>query len=103
MQRTSMLAACLMIATLAACHRDSDAALEGAAEIRANAAVARALNGTCPSLDDLKKSDDKIKTVDPWGSRFVIHCDVSKVWVVSFGPDKKEGTADDIVDDNTVH
>jgi hypothetical protein len=37
---------------------------------------------------------------DPWGKDFVIHCpgtnDTDGADVISFGPDKQEGTPDDI-------
>jgi general secretion pathway protein G len=58
-------------------------------------------NSTCPtSVDDLvaqKELPRKIK--DPWGQDYVMHCpgtaNTDGVDVLSMGPDKQEGTADD--------
>ena len=36
------------------------------------------------------------KITDAWETQFKIVCDDDSVTVISFGPDKKEGTADDI-------
>jgi general secretion pathway protein G len=58
--------------------------------------------GDCPeSLDSLLKYTNKKDTKDPWGMPFVMKCGEgvpteTKFGVVSFGPDKKEGTEDDI-------
>jgi general secretion pathway protein G len=61
-------------------------------------------NGGCPDkLEDLIKYMNKKDTKDPWGSTFVMKCgDTAPAdaeagfGVVSLGPDKKEGTDDDI-------
>jgi general secretion pathway protein G len=43
-----------------------------------------------------KEIDSASKLDDPWGSAFKIECAEDEVYVLSVGPDKKEGTADDI-------
>ena len=60
-------------------------------------------NNTCPkSLDDLvaQKYVSKGSAKDPWGKDFVLRCpgqnDVDGADVISAGPDKQDGTADDI-------
>jgi general secretion pathway protein G len=44
-----------------------------------------------------KEIDSASKTDDAWGVAFKINCTDDDVTVSSAGPDKKEGTADDIV------
>lgn len=57
---------------------------------------------TCPSsLEDLKKYTNKAKFKDPWGSKYVMRCGDNAPEGVEFGvsspgPDKKEGTDDDV-------
>jgi general secretion pathway protein G len=59
-------------------------------------------NSNCPtSLDDLVASKNLAKkSKDPWGKDFVMKCpgtgDPDGVDVMSWGPDRQEGTADDI-------
>ena len=56
----------------------------------------------CPaSLDDLNKYRGSKEGKDPWGSRFVMRCgqngpDGQDFGVISPGPDRREGTEDDI-------
>jgi general secretion pathway protein G len=54
----------------------------------------------CPTPEALKAAkavDSAAKTTDAWDSPFKIICgDDDEIYVVSFGPDKKEGTKDDI-------
>lgn len=58
--------------------------------------------GDCPDkLEDLLKYTNKKDLKDPWGSQFVMKCgdqtpSESHFGVVSFGPDKKEGSEDDL-------
>lgn len=55
--------------------------------------------GTCPTVSQLvsdKQLDPGQNTDDPWGQPFVITCDEDNVAVSSYGPDKKQGTKDDI-------
>jgi general secretion pathway protein G len=55
--------------------------------------------GECPTMEKLKADkaiDPAANIKDPWGKTFVIHCEGDEVRVASFGPDGKEGTADDI-------
>lgn len=55
--------------------------------------------GTCPTVSQLiqdKQLDPGQNTDDPWGQAFVISCGEDSVSVMSFGPDKKQGTKDDI-------
>jgi general secretion pathway protein G len=60
-------------------------------------------NNNCPkSLDDLvaQKYVAKASAKDPWGKDFVLRCpgqqDTDGADVISSGPDKADGTADDI-------
>lgn len=60
-------------------------------------------NNTCPkSLDDLvaQKYVSKASAKDPWGKDFVMRCpgqnDPDSADVISSGPDKQDGTQDDI-------
>ncbi len=53
----------------------------------------------CPTIDQLKKekflgSDFNVK--DPWGNQIKLSCDTDEVTCASAGPDRKEGTDDDI-------
>jgi general secretion pathway protein G len=53
----------------------------------------------CPTVSQLvqdKQIDTASKADDPWGSIYKITCTEDEVTVLSFGPDKKEGSADDI-------
>ncbi len=54
---------------------------------------------TCPTVSQLiqdKQLDPGQNTDDPWGQAFVISCGEDVVTVSSYGPDKKQGTKDDI-------
>lgn len=56
--------------------------------------------GTCPTVSQLvqdKQLDSGQSTDDPWGQPFSISCSDDEVVVGSNGPDKKQGTNDDIV------
>lgn len=77
-----------------------DIAGQSAREIR-NAVTRYRARGTetCPTIAQLqseKEIDSASKADDPWGSAFKIECTDDEVYVLSLGPDKKEGTADDI-------
>jgi general secretion pathway protein G len=53
----------------------------------------------CVQPDQLKSEkeiDSTTSIKDPWGSVFKVVCDGEEIAVISFGPDKKEGTDDDI-------
>jgi general secretion pathway protein G len=54
----------------------------------------------CPSsvsqLVEGKHIDTGAELDDPWGMPWVMQCTDDEVFVQSFGPDKKQGTADDI-------
>jgi general secretion pathway protein G len=58
--------------------------------------------GECPeNLDALLKYTNKKDVKDSWGMPYVMKCGEgvptdSKFGVISFGPDKKEGTEDDL-------
>lgn len=55
--------------------------------------------GECPTAQRLKSEKEigsSSKVTDAWDTPFKIVCDDDTTVVVSFGPDKKEGTADDI-------
>jgi general secretion pathway protein G len=54
----------------------------------------------CPSVDILRKErdlDTGFNPKDPWGQLFKVNCDNDEITCTSNGPDKKEGTEDDIV------
>jgi len=56
--------------------------------------------GECPSVSQLiedKQLDSGQDTNDPWGQEYAITCADDEVIVASTGPDKKSGSADDIV------
>ncbi len=53
----------------------------------------------CPSIEQLKTDkaiDSASKAADAWDSPFKIVCEDDETVIGSNGPDKKEGTADDI-------
>ncbi len=53
----------------------------------------------CPSVSQLvadKEIDSASKTEDAWGQPFKIACTEDDVMVASAGPDKKDGSQDDI-------
>jgi hypothetical protein len=57
--------------------------------------------GKCPTVEDLvKEHPSRREPRDPWGNPVVIRCpgehDQDAADVVSFGPDKKADTEDDI-------
>jgi len=60
--------------------------------------------GDCPSVETLKRDkqlEATSKLSDAWDQPFKILCDDDETTVISAGPDKKEGTTDDIrVPDN---
>ncbi len=79
-----------------------DTATGNAREIRNSANRWRASHGgsDCPTVSQLvqdKEIDSASKTDDPWGVPFKIQCTEDDTTVSSPGPDKKEGTKDDIV------
>jgi general secretion pathway protein G len=54
---------------------------------------------SCPTLDQLRSDkaiDSAAKVSDAWDSPFKILCEDDETIVISLGPDKKEGTTDDI-------
>ena len=59
----------------------------------------------CPTVELLRDKNELSKAskiTDPWESPYKIICGDEDVAVLSLGPDKKEGTADDIrIPDNT--
>jgi general secretion pathway protein G len=72
-----------------------------AREIRNAAQRWRGLNGgsECPTVAQLVQAheiDSASKTDDSWGVPYKVMCTEEDVVVMSPGPDKKEGTADDI-------
>lgn len=60
----------------------------------------------CPTVEQLRAEKElsaASKITDPWDTPYQIRCgDNEDLVVLSYGPDKKEGTADDIrIPDNT--
>jgi len=79
-----------------------DTANTNAREIRNAVNRWRATHGgsECPTVSQLvqdKEIDSASKTTDPWEQQYKIQCDEDETTVSSPGPDKKEGSADDIV------
>ena len=55
--------------------------------------------GTCPTVEQLRASGElavTARTADLWGTPYAIRCGDNETYVLSFGPDRTEGTADDI-------
>src|SRR5579872_5884348 len=53
----------------------------------------------CPSIDQLKAEKDLdtgYNVKDPWGSPYKLSCDSDEITCTSAGPDRKEGTDDDV-------
>lgn len=54
----------------------------------------------CPAIEQLKAEKDLdtgFSLKDPWGSPYKLSCDSDEITCSSAGPDRKEGTDDDIV------
>jgi len=54
---------------------------------------------TCPTMSQLvqeKQIDSATNTNDPWGQPYTLTCTDDEIIVTSAGPDKKNGTKDDI-------
>lgn len=55
--------------------------------------------GQCPTVEQLRAEKElsaASKITDPWETPYAIRCGDEDIMVMSFGPDKKEGTQDDI-------
>lgn len=55
--------------------------------------------GQCPTVEQLRAEKElsaASKITDPWDTPYAIRCGDDELYVISFGPDKKEGTNDDI-------
>jgi general secretion pathway protein G len=53
----------------------------------------------CPTVEQLKADkalDTTFNLKDPWGNLYKLSCDSDEITCTSAGPDKKEGTDDDI-------
>jgi general secretion pathway protein G len=53
----------------------------------------------CPTIDQLRQEkilDTGFSVKDPWGSLFKVACDSDEITCTTPGPDRKEGTDDDI-------
>ena len=77
-----------------------DTAKNNAIEIHRIAEAWRAMNSTeCPTVERLRAEKEiaaTAKITDPWDNPYKILCEEDELQVVSFGPDKKENTKDDI-------
>ncbi len=71
-----------------------------AMELRRAAETWRSMHGDdCPTPETLRQDkaiDTASKLTDAWDDPFKITCDADETTVSSYGPDKKEGTPDDI-------
>lgn len=55
--------------------------------------------GNCPTVEQLRAEKElsaASKVTDPWDTPYKIICGDDEIYVMSAGPDKKEGTQDDI-------
>lgn len=55
--------------------------------------------GVCPTVEQLRAEKElsaASKITDPWDTPYKIICADEELMIVSFGPDKKENTQDDI-------
>lgn len=55
--------------------------------------------GVCPTVEQLRAEKElsaASKITDPWDTPYKIVCGDDDIYVVSFGPDKKENSNDDI-------
>ena len=53
----------------------------------------------CPTVDQLKSEgllEKSFSSKDPWGNSFKLACDTDEITCSTAGPDRKEGTEDDI-------
>ena len=53
----------------------------------------------CPTVDQLKQEgllEKAFNSKDPWGNPFQVACDVDEITCSTNGPDRKEGSEDDI-------
>jgi general secretion pathway protein G len=53
----------------------------------------------CPTIEQLKAEKDLdtgFNVKDPWGNPFKLSCDADEITCTTAGPDRKEGTEDDI-------
>ena len=60
----------------------------------------------CPTVQHLKDERELPSTAstnDDWGTPYKIVCDDEETRVISYGPDRREGTPDDIVVPERVH
>lgn len=78
-----------------------DTALQSARGLRTAIQDWQRLNNeaTCPTLSQLiegKQVDSASNTSDPWAQEWIFACTDDEVFVQSAGPDKKQGTADDL-------
>jgi general secretion pathway protein G len=59
----------------------------------------------CPTVEQLRAEKElsaASKITDPWDTPYQIRCQDEELYILSFGPDKKEGTNDDIrIPDNS--
>ncbi len=98
----SLIAAGVTVAVLPKFRQAQvDTATTNAREIRNAVNRWRATRGgdECPTVSQLvqdKEIDSASKTTDPWDSPYKIQCVDDETFVSSPGPDKKEGSKDDI-------
>jgi len=71
-----------------------------ARNIRNVATTHVAMKGDCPTVQSMiadKELDSAGDTKDPWGGDFTVKCEGDDITVTSPGPDKKDGSPDDVV------
>jgi general secretion pathway protein G len=97
-----ILTAAIAIGVLQAQKRASIGVAQTACNSIRNAAIQwKAIHPgeDCPLVDQLKKEkilDTGFNLKDPWNTSYKLGCDVDEITCTSAGPDRKEGTEDDI-------
>jgi general secretion pathway protein G len=97
-----VLTAAISIGVLQAQKRaNAGAAKTACSTIRSATMQWKAVNpgADCPTVAQLKTErdlDTGFSLKDPWGNLYQLACDTDEITCTSAGPDKKEGTDDDI-------
>jgi hypothetical protein len=76
-------------------------AILGCVEVRQAAEIYRALDGPCPTVEELTRAKvlNEHRAADAWLTPYFIDCRDGEIHVVSAGDDRTFGTADDLRDD----
>jgi general secretion pathway protein G len=97
-----VLTAAISIGVLKAQKRANEGAAKTACSTVRQATMQwKAVNpgADCPTVEQLRTErdlDTGFNLKDPWGNLYKLSCDTDEITCTSAGPDKKEGTEDDI-------